>query len=179
MITVPTVNNIMAARVTVVCLIALSLNVNLAYSLDFGKLFDGSEIPHDERKFMIDMLKLQFEEFVKDQFDDAGGKFIVKSPGLFDYLYLAHDVVQPIRGYLGHILGEEPLTREELCRQLIGAGTGFVGSVGGASAGSYVGTSVWPGWGTTIGGTVGGNIGYSYGKKFGAKVIGEICREIT
>jgi hypothetical protein len=76
----------MAARVTVVCLIALSLNLNLAYSLDFGKHFDGSEIPHDNKKLIIDMLKLQFNEFVKDQFDDAGGKFILKSPGYFDYL---------------------------------------------------------------------------------------------
>jgi hypothetical protein len=94
---------------------------------------------------MIDMLKLQFDELVKDLFDDGGGKFVLKSPGPFDYLYLAYDVVQPIRGYLGHILGEEPLTREELCRQLIGAGTGFVDSVGGASAGSYVGTSIFSG----------------------------------
>ena len=79
----------METRVTVVCLIALSLNVNLAYSLDFGKHFDGSEIPHDEKKFIIDMLKLQFDDLVKDLFDDAGGKFVLKSPGYFDYFFLA------------------------------------------------------------------------------------------
>ena len=74
--------------------------------------------------------------------------------------------------------GEKPLTREELCRQLIGAGTGFIGSVGGASVGSYAGTLISPGWGTFIGGTIGGNLGYSYGKEFGAEVIGEICPAI-
>ena len=66
------------------------------------------------------------------------------------------------------------MTREELCRQLIGAGTGFVGSVGGASVGSHTGTLILPGWGTFIGGIIGGNVGYSYGKEFGVKVIGEI-----
>ena len=168
----------MEARITVVCLITLSLNVNLAYSLNFGnsRHFDGhgSEIPYDKEKLSIDMLKLQFKDVVKDLFDDAGGKFVLKSPGYFDYLFLAYDVIKPIGGYLGYV-GEEPLTREELCRQLIGAGTGFAGSVGGASVGSYAGTLIWPGWGTLIGGTIGGNVGYSYGKEFGVKVIGEIC----
>ena len=168
----------MEARITMVCLIALSLNVNLAYSLNFGNSRHfgghGSEIPHDKKKLIIDMLKLQFDDLVKDLFDDAGGKFVLKSPGYFDYFFLAYDIAYPIGGYLGYV-GEKPLTREELCRQLIGAGTGFVGSVGGVSVGSYAGTWILPGWGTLIGGTIGGNLGYSYGKKFGVKVIGEIC----
>ena len=91
--------------------------------------------------------------------------------------HMYYDVVNPIGGYLGYV-GEKPLTREELCRQLIGAGTGFVGSVGGASVGSYAGTWILPGWGTLIGGTIGGNVGYSFGKEFGVKVIGEICPAI-
>ena len=87
------------------------------------------------------------------------------------------DIVKPIGGYLGYV-GEEPLTLEELCRQLIGAGTGFVGSVGGASVGSYAGTLIWPGWGTFAGGYLGSDKGYSYGKEFGIKIIGEICPAI-
>ena len=104
--------------------------------------------------------------------DDAGGKFVLKSPGYLDYSYLAYDVAMPIGGYFG----EKPLTHDELCKQLIGAGTAFVGSVGGASVGSFAGTMFWPGYGTAIGGYVGGDRGYAYGKELGVEVIGEmIC----
>ena len=166
-----------AASVTVVCLMILSLNFNLAHSLDFGKHFDSSDIPHDKLKLAIDTLRLRFNEMAKDLFDDAGGNFVLKSPAYSDYAYLVYDIIIPIGGYLGYI-GEEPLIREELCRQLFGAGMGFAGSVTGASVGSYVGTLIWPGWGTLVGNLAGGNIGYSYGKKLGAEVIGEICHGI-
>ena len=166
-----------AAYISVGYLMILSLNVNLAFSLDFGKHFDGTDIPHDKVKLAIDMIRVQFNEMVKEHFDDAGGKFIFKSPAKSDYLYLIYDVAKPIGGYLGYI-GEEPLSREELCRQLIGAGMGLAGSVTGASAGSYIGTMILPGWGTLVGNLAGSNLGYSYGKKFGIEVIGEICRDI-
>ena len=161
--------------IAVACLITiiLSLNVNLVYSLEFGKQFDNSEIPLDELRLSFDITKLNFKETIKGLFDDAGGKFVLKSPGNLDYLFLAYDVAKPIGSYLGYI-GEKPLTRDELCKQLIGAGTAFVGSVGGASVGSYGGTLILPGWGTAIGGILGGNIGYSLGNELGIEVIGEI-----
>ena len=159
----------------VACLIILSLNVNLAYSLDFGKHFDNSEMPRDKFRYSFDELKLQFKEMRKKMMEGAGEKFVIKSPDFKDYSYLAYDVVIPIGSYLGYF-GEKPLTREELCKQLIGAGTAFVGSVGGASVGSFVGTLICPGGGTALGGSVGGDHGYTYGKKLGIEVIGEmIC----
>lgn len=157
-----------AEAVILVCVILLGLNVNLVHSLDFGEYFDDLKRHFDTSKLQFDFLKLQ------SVVDDVGGKFKVQSPGYLDYGFLTYDVVKPIGGYFGYI--GETLTRKEMCKQLVGAGTGFVGSVGGSSIGSYVGTLILPGYGTLVGGIIGGNVGYKYAKVFGSETVGEsIC----
>ena len=125
------------------CVVILVLHTNLVYSMDFRKHSDGFKPPFDTSKLSIDLVKLQFKDLMKGMMDDAGGKFVWKSPGYLDYIYLARDVGKPIAGYFGYRKGVE-LSEKELCQQLIGAGMGFGGSVVGTSVGSYLGTLVFP-----------------------------------
>ena len=99
---------------------------------------------------------------------DAVDKFVLKAPGKLDYIFLTYDVGVSTKAYFY----DENLSDVEFCKELIGAGTAFGGSVVGASIGSHVGAMITPGVGTFVGGSIGGNIGYKIGWKVGNETIG-------
>ena len=134
--------------------------VSNLYSESFEEFLNKFEKPaRDKLRLPIET----FNELVK-HVENAGGEFVLNSPEHIDYVYLVRDIVTAITEHDG----KKPIINEELCKKLVGAGTGFVGSVGLRAFGTFV----VPGWGTAIG----GYYGYTYGKKFGIEVAELIFR---
>ena len=161
------------------------LNVNLVCSLEFHKNFEKpTELPSDaswiklELDALFELLKNpESSNYMKDLMKEADRGFVWKSPGKFDYFYLAYDVVAPTAKYFGYWpWDEDKISDKELCEQLIGAGMAFGGSIAGTSVGSFGGTMIYPGWGTLIGGWLGGYVGYYAGGRLGREVVGDfVC----